>query len=131
MQFAALATGVLSAEATKRAGDFRRDQYESQAKDELDSARDREIERRRRLISALASQNAEAGALGATPGIGSVAAIAKADARRASYESLADRVGTSRRTLLLKSAAKQATKQAKLGIFGTAADTASSFIGSS
>lgn len=123
-----LAAGAGGAIAQRRAGQYQDIQYRQQAQQEQDASRDREIDRRRRLVSALASQNAEAGALGAAPGVGSRAAIALTDARRAGYESLADRASTNRRSLLLRSAGREARKQGNLGAFATAAETTAQVI---
>lgn len=59
----ALAGGAAAVSA-KRAGALQEIEHKRQAQEEETAARDREIERRRRLVQALASQNAEAGALG-------------------------------------------------------------------
>lgn len=121
-----LAAGAAGAVAQKREGQYQDIQYREQAQAETDAARDREIDRRRRLVAALSSQSAEAGAVGAAPGVGSRAAIALSDARRAGYESLADRSSTNRRALLLRSAGKHARRQGNLQagatLLGTTAD---------
>lgn len=122
-----VAAGATAVAAYKSSGDYDKIAYEERAKSEADAARDREIDRRRRLVSALSSQNAEAGAVGAAPGIGSRKAIALSDARRASYESLADKANTGRRSLMLRAAGKQAKRQgttnALVTAMGTAEDT--------
>lgn len=110
-----LIAGTAAAAQTQRnSGKMADIQYREQAQQETDAARDREIDRRRRLVSALASQNAEAGALGVTPGVGSRAALVLSDAKRARYENLADRAGTGRRALVLRSAGRNARKQGDL-----------------
>jgi hypothetical protein len=116
--------GAATAVAHHRAGEFQAIQYREQAQQETDANRDREIERRRRLVAALASQNAEAGAFGTAPGVGSRAAIALSDARRAQYESLADRAGTGRRSLMLRSSAKESRRQGNTLALASAIDTA-------
>lgn len=115
--------GVAAASSQVAAGKMRNIEYKEQAQQEQDAARDREIDRRRRLVSALASQNAEAGALGATTGVGSGAAIALTDARRANYESLADRATTNRRSLMLRTAGKFARRQGNAAAVATLLDT--------
>jgi hypothetical protein len=126
LTYATIAAGALSAKSSIDAGKLTSIQYQEQAKQEADASRDREIERRRRLVTALASQNAEAGAGGATIGLGSRSAIALSDARRASYETLADRASTGRRSLLLRLSGKEAKNQGNLNalstLLGTAAD---------
>ena len=132
MQAAAVATlliaGGSQAISQIRAGQQAEVEYKERAQQELDAARDREIERRRRLVSALASQNAEAGALGAMTGFGSRAAIALSDARRASLDSLTDRASTNRRALMLRSAGAEARRQSYLGAATTLFETASQTI---
>lgn len=108
-----IAGTVASAKASSNAGKMASIQYREQADQETDAARDREIDRRRRLVTALASQNAEAGALGIAP-VGSTSAIALSDVRRARYETLADKAGTGRRSLMLRSSAKHARSQGAL-----------------
>jgi hypothetical protein len=111
---AVLGAGALQAGQQRRAGALMEIEHKEQAQQETDAARDREIERRRRLVSALAAQNAEAGALGAAPGVGSRAAVAIADAKRASYENLADRASTNRRAITLRTGGREARKQGNL-----------------
>jgi len=124
-QFGAIiGAGVLQASAQRNLGKLQEQRYKEQADQELSASRDREIERRRRLISALASQSAEGGVLAAAPGVGSRAAIAMADAKRAGYEGLADRATTGRRSLLLRRAGKEARKQGNVAALGTVLGTA-------
>lgn len=118
-----IATGLLGAASTYRSGGFQQIEYNERAQAELDASRDREIDRRRRLVAALASQNAEAGAIGAAPGVGSRAAQARADARRAAYETGADRATTGRRALLLRKAGSEAKRQAGYLTAATLLDT--------
>lgn len=114
-----IAGTVASAQQSRNAGKLADIQYREQAQQETDAARDREIERRRRLVSALASQNAEAGALGVAPGVGSRSALAMSDVKRARYENIADRASTGRRSLMLRSAGRHARKQGDLGAAST------------
>lgn len=110
--------------AQRDAGAMARIQYKEQAQQEQDAARSREIDRRRRLVEALASQNAEAGAIGAATGVGSRRAIAMADARLASLDSLTDRASTNRRAIMLRKAGDEAYRQARLQGYATLLDTA-------
>lgn len=119
-----IASGALAASSQRQAGKFQEIEYKERAQAETDAGRDREIDRRRRLVAALASQNAEAGALGAAPGVGSRAAVARADAKRAAYEIGADRASTGRRALLLRSAGREARRQGNYAAVGTLLDTA-------
>ena len=127
-----IASGVIGAKAQSNAGKAAKIQYQQQARGEETAAKDREIARRRRLVSALASQNAEAGALGITPGVGSRKAIALADAKRASFEGLSDRASTGRRAVMLRSAGKAAQREGNLAaastLLGTATDTLNAWV---
>src|SRR5690606_7540023 len=98
------AAGGASALAQYRTGQLQDIQHRQQEQAEQDAARDREIERRRQLLAALASQSAEAGALGVASGVGSRAAITLTDVKRAQMDSLSDRAMTSRRALMLRQA---------------------------
>lgn len=128
MQAALLAAvaigGGLSAMAQIRAGQAESVALKEKATQEQDSARDREIQRRRQLIRTLASQNAIAGASGVDPTAGSMQAIALRDIRDAETESIMDRSVTGRRTALLRMQAKQAKQQGYLGAGATVLDTA-------
>lgn len=109
----ALGTGaqVISSRNAAKAQEI---QYKEQAKDEQVGARDREIERKRRLVSALSAQAAEAGAAGVDPTVGTRRALALDDVKEAGYDSQIDQARTNRRSLLLKSAAKDARRQGDL-----------------
>jgi len=113
------AAGIAAAKSRSDSGKLSNIQFQQQAQQEADASRDREIERRRRLVSALSAQNAEAGASGATPGIGSRSAIALSDARRSAYEDIADRASSGRRSLLLRLSGREAKNQGNLAAFGT------------
>lgn len=109
----AVGTGA-QVRSTQNAAKAQAIQYKEQAKDEQVGARDREIERKRRLISSLSAQAAEAGAAGVDPTIGTRRAIAMDDVREAGFDSQVDSARTNRRSLLLKSAAKDARRQGNL-----------------
>lgn len=130
MEFVALGTAILAGGATaiaqRNAGAQADIDARERAQQETDAYRDREIERRRRLVSALASQNAEGGALGAAPGVGSRAAIAMSDARTAGLDSLSDRASTNRRALLMRQGGRFAKRQGNLAAGATLLDTAGS-----
>lgn len=133
MEYVAVATiiasGVYQANEQKRAGQFQEIQHKEQAEEEVDAARDREVERRRRLVQALAIQNAEGGAMGAAPGFGSRGAIALSDVRRANLDSLSDRSRTNRRALRLREAGRFARKQGDAAAVGTLLETAGQVAG--
>lgn len=115
--------GGMAAVSARRAGKLQDIQYKRQAEDEETAARDREIERRRRLVQALASQNAEAGALGLDPTTGSRRAITLEDVRRARMDDLTDRAMTSRRGVSLRLAGSEARKQGNIQAGATLLDT--------
>lgn len=113
--YAAVAAGTYaSVRSSQNAAKATEIQYNEQAKDEASAARDREIERRRKLVQALSSQAAAAGASGVDQSVGTRKAIALADLNAASYDSLQDRARTNRRSLLLRGAGKNARRQGNL-----------------
>lgn len=123
------AAGAASAIQARNAGKLQQIEYQRQAKEEEVSARDREIERRRRLVQALASQNAEAGALGIDPTTGSRRAITLEDVRLARMDDLTDRAMTSRRSVSLRSAGRSARRQGNLQAGATLLDTVGTIAG--
>jgi hypothetical protein len=108
---ATLVSGALAVSQQRKSAGMQEIAFKEQAKQEETAARDREIERRRRLVSALASQNAEAGAFGLDPATGSRRAIQLEDARRANLDSLTDRAMTSRQAVTLRSQGRAARRQ--------------------
>jgi hypothetical protein len=122
---ATVLSGAAAVYSQKRAGALQAIAYKEQAKDEEFSARDREIERRQRLVRALASQNAEAGALG-IDNTGSRRAMVLDDVKRARFDDLTDRAMTTRRAASLKSAGREARKQSNIQAGMTLLDTAGS-----
>lgn len=129
MEYVAIASvliaGTYTAVQQRRAGQFQEIQYKEQAQAEEDAARDREVNRRQRLVEALASQNAEGGALGALPGFGSRAAQTLEDVRRANLDSLTDRAITGRRALVLRQSGRFARSAANAQSYGTILSTVS------
>jgi hypothetical protein len=123
---ATVLAGGASVVSQRRAGALQQIAYKEQAKQEEFSARDREIERRRRLVQAIASQNAEAGALGLDPTMGSRRAIMLEDVKRARFDDLTDRAMTTRRATSLKSAGRESRRQANFQSDVTLLDTAGS-----
>jgi hypothetical protein len=120
---------AVSVKASQNAGKAAQIQHNEQAKQEEMAARDREIERRRRLVQSLASQNAEAGAMGIDPTTGSRRAITLEDQRRSQMDSLTDRAMTGRRALMLRSAGRNARSQANLESAATILNTTSTIAG--
>lgn len=128
MQFvpliATVVAGGLAANEQRNAGKWAEIQHAEAAEQELTAAKDREISRKQRLIEVLAVQNAEAGALGASVGFGSRAAIALTDAKRAQYDMISDRASTGRRALILRSEGREAARRGNMQAVGTLLDTA-------
>jgi hypothetical protein len=103
---------------------------EAESRREGDAARTREIERRRALMRALASQTAEAGAMGVAPD----KATAKYDIESANLDSLTDTVNTRGTQNSLSARGRNASRAARygaaadlLGLGGTGADLYSKF----
>jgi len=90
---AALAVGEIAAVATAltavtavSAGNARKSEYKMQARQEEFASKDREVQRRKRLVSALASQNAYRGATGVRAFEGSSAAVMNSDRDQFEYD---------------------------------------------
>lgn len=113
---AGLAAGVYSGIQTYQAGQAQKAQLQAQAKTEGVAATQREIERRRNLIRALASQNAQAGAAGITTD-GSVGAIARSDINDAQNDLLYSTANSDARQRALRG---QASNAARIGTAGAA-----------
>jgi hypothetical protein len=110
-QIALLSAGVLSggmsAVQAHQAGVAADQSARPAAKQEKDAARGREIERRRGLLTALASQGATAGAQGVAF-TGGKAAAARRDIKDARNDLLADTVNTRRNVRMLRLQGKSA-----------------------
>lgn len=104
--WSALGTGF-SVLSDIRAGQAQKVQYDMQAEAERVQARDREIQRKQRLIAALASQNAARGAQGIRLQ-GSPAAMMKSDISEARFGSLIDRGNTSMKVRQYQQSGKHA-----------------------
>ncbi len=114
-----------SAYQMREAGQAAKAQYKEQARQEADSARQREIERRRDLISSLASQNAAAGAAGVSTRAGTgLAGIAQYDINQTRRDSLVDRVNTGRSRNMLLKAGKNAQTMGNIGAATSLLDSA-------
>lgn len=72
--------------ASVRAGQAQKVNYEMQARDAEFAAKDREVQRRKRLVASLASQNAARGASGVRAFEGSPAAMMKSDMAEFDYD---------------------------------------------
>ncbi len=123
--YVVLALGTAAqVKSTQNAAKAQAIQYREQAKDEQSQAKDREIERKRRLVSALSAQAAEAGHAGVDPSIGSRRAIALDDIMQKGYDSQIDSSRTNRRSLLLRNAARDARRQGDLKAAGIVLNSA-------
>ncbi len=119
------ASAIGSGMAQHEAGQAAKAQYKEQARQEAGAARQREIERRRDLISALASQNAAAGAAGVSTRAGTgLAGIAQYDINQTRRDSLVDRVNTGRSRNVLLKAGKNAQTMGNIGAATSLLDSA-------
>lgn len=119
----ALGSGVLAAGAQYRAGKQQEIQYKQEAKQEGDSAKQREIERKRNLLRALASQRATAAAMGAEFS-GSLANIAQVDIEEAATDLAVDSVNSARRQRVLRLSGSEASRAGTVAAAGSLLDSA-------
>lgn len=120
---AGLAAGAYTAVQQKRAGDVQAAALRAQAKTEAVEAGRREIERRRNLIRALASQNAAAGAAGIETS-GSLEAIARRDIRDAQNDLLYSTINSEARQRALRAQASNAARVGRTNAALSLIDTA-------
>lgn len=123
-----VASGLMQAQQQRRAGQIAEAQAQIDANAEGDAAREREIERRRGLMSALSSQVAQAGAAGVMFSEGSPARIAALDIAYADRDSAVDRANSSARQRALKLQGKNARIAGNAAAAVTLLDTASNAI---
>lgn len=121
-----LIAGVYSSHEQRKAGVAQANQYKVEAKTEQVAAGQREIERRRNLIRALASQNAAAGAAGIETS-GSAAAIYNSDINDAQNDLLYDTFNSKARQRALMARASNSVKAGNAAANASLLDTASSF----
>lgn len=122
---ASVLAGGAAAYQTVEAGRQAKAQYKEQAKQEADAARQREIDRRRDLVRAIASQNAAAGAAGVSTVAGTgLAGIAQYDINQTRRDSLVDRVNTGRSRNMLLKAGKNAKTMGGIGAATSLLDSA-------
>jgi hypothetical protein len=120
-----VAAGVGAGVQTYQAGQAAKAQYKQQAKQEADAARQREIDRRRDLLTAIASQAAAAGTMGVSTRAGTgLAGIAQYDINESRRDMLTDRVNTGRSRNMLLKASKNAGTMGGLGAATSLLDTA-------
>lgn len=127
-----LYAGVESARMTRQAGKIAEAQSRIDANAEGDAARNREIERKKMLLRAISSQQAQAGAAGVSFSEGSPRAIAQLDIDEAADDLLIDRTNTRARQRALitggRNARISANAQANISLLDTAAQTARMFM---
>ena len=114
-----VATGVYSAQQQKAAGKAANAEAQMAANREGDAARGREIERRRALLRAIASQNAAAGAAGVAVN----EATLGADLMYAADDLLTDRSNTQQTQALLRFQGANAKRAGNVGAVTTLLDT--------
>lgn len=120
---ASAGAGVYSAVQQRNAGIEQSNQIKAQARQEGNAATQREIDRRRDLMRALASQNASAGAAGIETG-GSYGAGIRRNIRENQNDLLVDSAGSSARQSALASAARGAVTQGNASAATSLLDTA-------
>jgi hypothetical protein len=123
LAIASAGLGVMSAVQERAAGKAERGALNLQAKQAGDAARAREIERKRDLLKALATQNAAAGAQGVAFS-GSKAAIARTDIRQAATDLLADTANTRTQQRILRTRGANAQKAGNMKALTSLVDTA-------
>jgi len=109
-----VASTALQVKSSRDAGQIASKEAELAARKEGDAGRQREIERRRALIRALASQNAQAGASGITTD-GSVGAVAQSDIKQFQNDLLGDYVNTKNQQSLYRTQGKNAKRAGNIG----------------
>jgi len=115
--------GAIQAKAAYDSGKFQESMYKEQAKAEKDALKQREIERKRRLINALSLQTVHSAKGNIDPGSGSRLAITKSDVQQAQLDSFADQYRTSRSRNLLIAQGGAARRAGTYGAIGSLADT--------
>lgn len=105
----ALGSSALAAGATYRRGKIEQLQYKQQAAQEGDAAKQREIDRKRNLLKALASQRATAAALGAEFS-GSLSNLAQVDIEEAATDLSVDQLNSARRQRALRLASSESAR---------------------
>lgn len=106
---ASAVVGLMGAKAQYDAGQIAKAESKIAAKQEADAARGREIERKRDLLRALATQGAVAGAQG-VGFAGSKAAIARTDIEQARTDTMTDRVTSVTKQRILRARGKSAAQ---------------------
>lgn len=120
----ATASGIQSARATRKAGKVAEAQSKIDAAAEGDAARQREIDRKQKLLRAISTQVAQAGAAGVRFEEGSPAAIARLDIEEANRDLRIDRANTRQRERGLIAQGRAARSAANAEANKTLLDTA-------
>lgn len=127
---ATVGTGALAAYSAHSTGVAQQQAAKVQIKREGDAARQREIERKRQLLRALAQQSANAGAAGIAFE-GSAAELARADIRDASNDLLIDTANTRSQNQARATAGRNAKRvgniQAATSLFDTGRSVAGAY----
>lgn len=118
----ALGSGALAAGMQYRSGKLQEIQYKQDAKQEGDAAKQREIDRKKNLLRALASQRASAAAAGAEFS-GSLANIAKVDIEEAATDLEVESVNSSRRQRALRLSGREAANAGSYAAAGSLLDS--------
>ena len=122
------AAGGTAAYGQYQAGKAQQYEYQRQAEQEKVSARDREIERRNRLLQALAQRNVSSAAGGASLE-GSPIALINRDVREFSLESLSSEATTASRVAGLRAAGISAKRIGTINAFSSVFSTGASVAG--
>lgn len=126
MGWVALVGAVVSAGAQISASNAQQAQLKLEKRQEESAARDREVQRQRRLNAILGAQNAAIAASGVVNS-GSVANVSLVDAKRASEDSQVDRINTRSRIIALDANRRAIRKVGQLQAAGTLLSAASRY----
>lgn len=125
----AIGSGALAAGMQYRAGKQQEIVYKQEAKQEGDQAKQREIDRKRNLLRALASQRASAAAMGAEFS-GSLGNIARVDIEEAATDLAVEGVNSARRQRALRLSGTEASRAGTVSAASSLLDTADKAYGS-
>jgi hypothetical protein len=118
MGWVALVGAVVQAGAQISASNAQQTQLKLEKRQEESAARDREVQRMRRLNAILGAQNAAIAASGVANS-GSVANVSLVDAKRAAEDSQVDRINTSSRIIALDTNRRAIRKAGQIQAAGT------------
>jgi hypothetical protein len=120
-----VASGVLAASSARNAGIAQNQEYKAAARQEKDAARQQEIDKRRKLLLALSSQNAQAGAQGVSTARGTgKAALMQKDIDDNREDLLTDTVNTKRKQNLMIAKGRNAQRTGEVNAISSLLDTA-------